>query len=650
MKFKYSLGWVGAAALILLAFQNCGPGFKTFINNSVAKLPFQSSEFSSITTAFSIEVAADELKAGSQVQWLGMFPTTTLSNENLDPDRFKMLIQELQGRSNMISISYISEEAMALGYSKGMVSRRKLSALALLDEKIAAAEALGFSASIELTPVFFNYDPTTLRLDLSKFKDNYQAEWAEVVKVIKKHSNVNWFYPFDEPYWNAKTAKISYPVMKSYLDKINGMIKTEFPNSKIAFVEAFAVMNENFEIPVHTDYVGMDCYGNFDNCYGESIPSYYNKLAAKMTSNQKFILIPDAFDFKGGDENGAWQNNVIEQSKKFLAFSRQNPRVEAIFFFLYNAPLDKPLNIENLAGTRQGSLLNLYFDQVSLQNQSLLGPSPVLNPEISISYLDQNSDVVHIQTSEQNSAIVISPKAFFDMSFIRPVVAAAQIECGVIDPAGGHQNCNEIVYRQARYKMQDLKKGQWTFQFTVNGAPRVERRVTVVDSLPEPSLSISCPRSVVVGSEASCTATANVGLASGYWTVNGNKQIDSSKYTYTWSDIPGPALYKVQGFATDIYGRSISSNIIAVSAVSPEVAIQCTVYDNGAVNVTCVASANGKIKSTFWRVNGVKQAGSDNLLTYTWYNVAKGIYTGDLVARDSSDNEVISKTVTIQVN
>ncbi len=574
MKSKPLIGAVlffALAAPMFFAFQNCSKLKTTNDASSVVSgLVPVSSTLASRSPEFLLDIQPNELVVGQQVKVLGIFPTTTLSNETIDPDRFKMMLKELQGRTNMISILYVSEQALALAQSKGLVTQRKLSALALFEEKISIAEELGFSVAVELTPVFFDFDVNTLKYDLRKFKNNYQSEWAGVSAVIKKHSKTNWFYPFDEPYWAAKTAGISYSTMKSYLDQMNSLIKTDFPMGKIVFIEAFIIMNENFQIPQQADYVGMDCYGNFDNCYGESIPSYYNKLASKMTDKQKFIIIPDAFDFKGGDENGSWQNNVINQSKKYLAYSRQNPRVEAIIFFLYSSPLDKNLNVENLASTRQGSLLNLYFDQVSLQNQSVIGNSVIANPNVNISYLDKNANVVNIQTTDQNPNISISPKEFFDMSFSRPLSAGPRIDCTVYDPDGLPQKCDDLVFRQARYSSKDLKKGEWLFKFKLNTGYLVERRITLNDSLPVPVLKINCPTTVLVGSTNSCTATSNVPLATGHWSVNGENQPNSDQLTYTWSNIPGPAVYRVQGFATDTYGRSFSSQIISVSAVLPK--------------------------------------------------------------------------------
>jgi len=463
---------------LLISFNNCTQ-LRSAENSQSVPSVLVPMNFS-MSPEFTLSVEPGELEAGSHVKFFGIFPTTTLSHESVDADRFKMMLQELQGRTNMISILYISDQALALAHSKGLVSQRVQSAFALFEEKIAAAESLGFSVAVELTPAFFDFDANTLRYDLRKFKNDYLSEWAQVSAIIKRHSKVNWFYPFDEPYWNAKSANISYAKMKNYLDQMNSLVKSDFPNSKIVFIEAFAVMNENFDIPVQADYVGMDCYGNFDNCYGESIPSYYNKLAARMTDSQKFIIIPDAFDFKGGDENGLWQNNVIKQSKKFLAFSRENSRVEAIIFFLYNSPLDKNLNVENLASTRQGSLLNLFFDQVSLQNVSVIGHSSVLSPNVNITYLDHTSSVVNIQTTDLNSQISISPSGLFDMSFSRPLMAINTLRCTVFDPDGLSQNCDELSYRQARYNAKELKKGQWIFKFELSRGNIVERRINLI--------------------------------------------------------------------------------------------------------------------------------------------------------------------------
>lgn len=645
---------------IVFSFQNCGRHLESQDTPNLTAVTPTYSSFtdSSNAVSLSLDVQPNELVAGSQVKWFGIFPTITLSHETIDPDRFKMLIKELRGRTNIVTVSYVSEQALSLAKSKGLVSQRNISAMQVVEEKIAAAESMGFKIAIELTPLFFNYNTATLKYDLSKLKDGYLQEWAAAVQMFKRHPSIIWYYPFDEPYWNAKGAGVSYTVMADYLHQMNTLIKRDIPNSKIVFIEAFAIIDENFTVPVESDYVGIDCYGNFDNCYGESIPSYYNKVAAKMTSNQKFIIIPDAFDFKAGDENGSWQNNVIAQSKKYLEYSRVNSRIEAIVLFLYNSPLDIGLNLERLSSTRQGSLLNLFYDQISLQNQSIIQNAPIVNPNINISYKDASSKVINIETTDQNTSITIEPVDFFDMSFSRPIVETSTLQCNLLDPDEKSYNCEQLMYRQSRYSISEIKKGTWKFQFKIDNGPTIERKVTVQAAVRQPTvLTISCPTNLSAGDSGTCTATdiPNQSLASGYWTVDGIKVNDSKKYSYTWNNIPA-GTYKVQGFAKDIYGRDVKSNLLTVTVkqkalpAATVLTISCPVSLKAGDSGTCTATdvPSQSLASGYWTVDGVKVSDS-NKYSYTWSNIPSGTYKIQGFAKDNSGRDVKSNIVTVIV-
>ena len=647
----------------LFFYQNCGKHLQSEDNSSTSSTyssaPTENySNFlnSEALTNLTLNGSVDELSLGSQVQWFGIFPTTTFSHESIDPDRFKMMLKELQGRTNIISLLYISEQALSIIKAKGSASQRNLSALQIVEEKISAAESLGFKIAIELTPLFFNIDQATLKYDLSSLKSTYLQDWAAAVQIFKRHPNVIWFYPFDEPYWNAKNAGISYSKMAQHLKQMNTLIKKDLPNGKIVFVEAFAIIDEAFTVPIESDYVGIDCYGNFDNCFGESIPSYYNKISQKMTPQQKFIIIPDAFDFKAGDENGSWQNNVINQSKKYLDFTRKNNRIEGVVLFLYNSPLDLGLNIERLASTRQGSLLNLFYDQVSLKNQALIRNSPATSPHINISYKDINGKMINVETTDQTPIVAASPLDYFDMGFSRPLIDSNLLECSLFSPDGQLIDCKSMMYRQARYSTINLKKGVWSFKFKVNHQI-FERKIefqAAVKSTPTQNtlttVNISCSANLYAGDSGSCTATdfPARSLASGYWTVNGIKQTDSSTYTYSWQNIPA-GTYQIQGFAKDTSGRDVVSNIITVTVKNPTLTISCPNNIIAGSNPTCQATSVGQLNSGYWTVNDQKISGSENQLNYTFNNVPAGTYKVQGLAKDKFGNTIYSNVLTVLV-
>ncbi|MEQ1723760.1 MAG: hypothetical protein ABL930_11330 [Pseudobdellovibrio sp.] len=78
-------------------------------------------------------------------------------------------------------------------------------------------------------------------------------------------------------------------------------------------------------------------------------------------------------------------------------------------------------------------------------------------------------------------------------------------------------------------------------------------------------LTITCPNNLMAGSSGTCSATAApaASLTSGYWTVNGQRVANSNAYPYTWHNIPA-GTYQVQGFAIDVNGNNVQSNLVIV--------------------------------------------------------------------------------------
>jgi len=117
---------------------------------------------------------------------------------------------------------------------------------------------------------------------------NFQARWNSFKTTnlsILDSSKIAAFYVADEPVWNG----ISF----SELDTVCQMIKNDFPNIPIMFVEGYPVLS-SLVIPTSVDWVGFDRYEIFDPTTSSIYLNDLDTLKSKRsTPNQKIFLIID---------------------------------------------------------------------------------------------------------------------------------------------------------------------------------------------------------------------------------------------------------------------------------------------------------------------------------------------------------------------
>ena len=102
------------------------------------------------------------------------------------------------------------------------------------------------------------------------------------------------FYPLDEPFHNGHAAGRTQAEMKRNLETIISTIKQRFPQTPTAVIFAAPTIKGAygaFVIPTGYDWLGVDCYGDFDRCGdgSQSVPWYFDRIRDKLNPAQRMI-------------------------------------------------------------------------------------------------------------------------------------------------------------------------------------------------------------------------------------------------------------------------------------------------------------------------------------------------------------------------
>jgi hypothetical protein len=201
--------------------------------------------------------------------------------------------------------------------------------------RLEKAQSLGKRAVVVLTPQFFgpNFSP------LSDAQQN--ANWDAFSKQLRPYKgSIAAFYPADEPYLHVANIG-GVDAMSTYLASVNRKIKKQFPGIPIAVIFSWLEIQKGYTPPAGFNWLGVDCYGSFDQCNGWSIPAYYEWLKKRMSSNQKLFLVPDA-NFPRDEFNGSSEAGVIERANQYLNYAQKETRVVAVIPFIWQSFCDRP--------------------------------------------------------------------------------------------------------------------------------------------------------------------------------------------------------------------------------------------------------------------------------------------------------------------
>lgn len=136
--------------------------------------------------------------------------------------------------------------------------------------------------ALSLNGVFFENDI---------LRPNYAQKWSVIAGVLAGYDKSKFVaaYIFDEPFWNAYLRGIPAATMKQALITSGQAVKATLPSTALMLVEAYPMVNSNYEVLDIFDWVGMDCYDQ--TCFGKTFREYYSVLSPKLKSHQKLVLI-----------------------------------------------------------------------------------------------------------------------------------------------------------------------------------------------------------------------------------------------------------------------------------------------------------------------------------------------------------------------
>lgn len=163
-------------------------------------------------------------------------------------------------------------------------------------EKLAAAASFHMGAILEIERIFFDEE-------FNLFSD-FEDRWSKFAARISPYErSIVAFYPLDEPYLQAKHMSMPKLDMKAELEVVAAVIHRSFPGKPVAMIFTWeAIAHAYYDDPFLSelnpkgfDWIGFDCYGSWDNCYGHSIPWYEKQITGILRPGQRSIIFPDSF-------------------------------------------------------------------------------------------------------------------------------------------------------------------------------------------------------------------------------------------------------------------------------------------------------------------------------------------------------------------
>ena len=189
--------------------------------------------------------------------------------------------------------------------------------------RLQTAANHGVKAVLVLRGLFFQGKTSLL--------PNYQDRWNTYAAAVAPYkSNIAAFYPIDEP---VPTA-----YMRNALATVNAAISAKFPDIPIAVTFNHAQVTPSLVIPAGFDWVGFDCYQDWDNCAGHPIPWYLSTLKSKLTTGQKLFLLPDvAIAHPKGQTPPKLQQQftIVNRLDRYYALALNEPRVIGLVPFMW---------------------------------------------------------------------------------------------------------------------------------------------------------------------------------------------------------------------------------------------------------------------------------------------------------------------------
>jgi len=96
--------------------------------------------------------------------------------------------------------------------------------------------------------------------------------------------------------------------------------------------------------------------GKFEKS-GVSVPDRYKHLIKKLNPDQFVYLVPDAWKWAKGKPSTQEQAQMLELFKKYILFAKKEPKVVALFNFIYQ-------DIDKFPVTNSAPLLKDFIKRI----------------------------------------------------------------------------------------------------------------------------------------------------------------------------------------------------------------------------------------------------------------------------------------------
>lgn len=170
-------------------------------------------------------------------------------------------------------------------------------------------------------------------LDAPTYTANWKRGTAQLAPYL---SSIVAFYPMDEPYTSADMNTPAAVTRRHDLETVNHLLKQTYPNIPLAVIFSAPSISPTLQIPRGYDWVGMDCYGNWESCGFNHRSMLWNlrTLEALLTPAQRFLLIPDASLLNTPHPSPSDLAQIADRIGHYTVYAANDPKVIGIFPFL----------------------------------------------------------------------------------------------------------------------------------------------------------------------------------------------------------------------------------------------------------------------------------------------------------------------------
>jgi hypothetical protein len=205
--------------------------------------------------------------------------------------------------------------------------------LSTLGPKLTVAKTAKQKAVVLIQDHIFNW---TGGLSL---RPDWQEQWDAIASILESghEDTVVAIYPIDEPYWNGYLNGVAESMVRDWLIEVVTAVRQRFPTKAVGTILAIPALETDLGSSYVDmfDWVGFDCYGPWENCWGHSMDWYANRLGSWLTADQRMMSVPEAFLWgKSGTDLPA-QHTIVTRLNQWHKLVISDPRYIGVVPFLW---------------------------------------------------------------------------------------------------------------------------------------------------------------------------------------------------------------------------------------------------------------------------------------------------------------------------